>query len=429
MSSRWRQREARRASTWRQSLLFNSLLLLLPVFAAEIVTEAFSADLASQMNSPIAQIETRDQIREALGELISGSEDKREAWAARVSETLNEGNFPAARGYLLAAPYMLDEQKARSVQAAAESDTAGTQEQRYARAALIFLPDDVRATYQRVVTPPTAAEPATSAGSLPARQETDTEGGAAPAQPVSGPETMSPRDPLKTGQILSLIGRTEDLTRRSQLWLADEPVDTFTLRLRGLGLVLQEDGSSSADQFAAAASVIAAGHRANRLEDRFSDYISGRVEEALPEAPLRDSLASALETTQTMEGYAAPVLAAFRDNIEPEALLRLSRDMETIADISSRVSPSGALSVLEQVATPEDMRRAKLVTLAGGELSVALSREIGQDVLGLAQIGVKWTLLLTFQIMALAAIGMAIFWTTLSAFAQAQTMQLRAGFR
>jgi hypothetical protein len=75
------------------------------------------------------------------------------------------------------------------------------------------------------------------------------------------------------------------------------------------------------------------------------------------------------------------------------------------------------------------MRRAKLVTLAGGELSVALSREIGQDVLGLAQIGVKWTLLLTFQIMALAAIGMAIFWTTLSAFAQAQTMQLRAGFR
>lgn len=119
MSSRWRQREARRASTWRQSLLFNSLLLLLPVFAAEIVTEAFSADLASQMNSPIAQIETRDQIREALGELIPGSENKREAWAARVSETLNEGNFPAARGYLLAAPYMLDEQKARSVQAAA----------------------------------------------------------------------------------------------------------------------------------------------------------------------------------------------------------------------------------------------------------------------------------------------------------------------
>ncbi len=440
MTSRWRQREARRASTWRQSLLFNSLLLLFPVFAAEIVTEAFSADLASQVNSPDAQLETRTEIRKALGDLIPDTVDPRTAWAGRVKETLAEGDFAAARGYLLAAPYMLDEQKARSVLAAADSEGAGTQEQRHARAALIFLPDDVRAAYQRAVTPPSARtssspDPAPEAGpaaDTPTEAPADATISAAAATDIPPDDTPAAiperarRDPLKTRRTMSLLGETDDLTRQSQNWLAGEPVDTLTLRLRGLGLVLKADRSAKAADFAAAASVLTAGHRANRLEERFSAYLRSRIEDALPEAPLRQRLTGVLETTRTMQGYAGPVLSAFRDSIDPSALQRLLRDMDTIARISERVSPAGALSLLDHVATPDDMRRAKLVTLAGGELSVALSREIGRDALDLAQIGVKWTLLLTLQVMALAGFGMAIFWTTLSAFSQAQTLRLHA---
>ena len=43
----------------------------------------------------------------------------------------------------------------------------------------------------------------------------------------------------------------------------------------------------------------------------------------------------------------------------------------------------------------------------------------------LAQIGVKWSRLLVFQVMGLMALGMALIWTTLSALTQAETIRAR----
>jgi hypothetical protein len=99
--------------------------------------------------------------------------------------------------------------------------------------------------------------------------------------------------------------------------------------------------------------------------------------------------------------------------------------MIIIARLAELTSSSGAMTLVEQASTPEDMRRALLVTEAGGERSVALAREIGPKVLDLAQIGAKWTGNLIFQVMALMALVMALIWTTLSALTQAETVRHR----
>jgi len=114
---------------------------------------------------------------------------------------------------------------------------------------------------------------------------------------------------------------------------------------------------------------------------------------------------------------------AYAASIDEDALVRLSRDMKTIARLIELTSSSGALTLLEQAATPDDMRRALVVTEVGGERSIALTREIGPDVLELAQIGVKWTRTLVLQSMALVALAMALLWTALSAFTQAETIR------
>ena len=99
--------------------------------------------------------------------------------------------------------------------------------------------------------------------------------------------------------------------------------------------------------------------------------------------------------------------------------------MMIIARIAELTSSTGAITLVEQATTPEDMRRALLLSEAGGHRSVALAREMGPRVLGLAQIGVKWNRWMVFQVMGLMALGMALIWTTLSALTQAETIRAR----
>lgn len=437
MTSRWRQREALRPSTWRQSLLFNSLLLILPIFAAHIVISAYTSDIATDPLGLDARTETRERIEEELAALAPPPDRARDAWAQRVEATLNERDFSAARGYLLAAPLMLDRKDAQAVEAAAEAERAGTRDQRLARAALLFLPDNVRASYQRAIAPPVLSDmpdlasesdaPPTAEAQASDAEPTDTEG-----QLTADTETNAPAqplyDPLKTRRAISLIGDRTDLTRRSQRWLLGESRDTLTLRLAALGLILREDGTEQSESFAEAASILTAAHRAGRLEARFSRYISSRVEDALPAAPLRDRLTATFEGVRTTEDRAEDVVAAYRATVQTEALSRLTRDMAIIARLAQLTSSTGALTLVEQAATPEDMRRALLITEAGGERSVALARELGRDVLSLAQIGAQWTWGLAFQVMALTSLAVALIWVTASALGQADTLRVTSRF-
>ena len=146
MTSRWRQREVERPTTWRQSLLFNSLILLIPIFAARIVVAAYTSDIATDPLSLEARTETRQEIDSEFRKLTAPLGEERRHWASRIELTLNERDFSAARGYLLAAPLILYRQDSASVLAAADAEQSGSRDQRLARAALLFLPEDLRAS-------------------------------------------------------------------------------------------------------------------------------------------------------------------------------------------------------------------------------------------------------------------------------------------
>ncbi|MCR9271297.1 MAG: hypothetical protein ACX94B_11080 [Henriciella sp.] len=430
MTSRWRQREVQRPSTWRQSLLFNSLILLLPIFAARIVIAAFTSDIATDPLSLEARTETRQEIDAEFQSLVIPNGTERQAWAGRIDQMLDERAFSAARGYLLAAPLMLNKQDSAAVLAAADAESSGSRDQRLARAALLFLPEELRASYQRTTAPPPPVD-------LPDEDSPDS---SVAAGDLAGADEERPDTPRATGDSVRLTPITEpfaaprsffmlgdpaDLTRRSQQWLAGEPVDSLQLRLRALGLLNQEDPNPEAQAIFESASILRAAHRAGRLNDRFVGYLGSRIEDALPEAVLREELTKAFEPVMTTEARTVQVIAAFETALQPEAKERLARDMMIIARIAELTSSTGAITLVELATTPEDMRRALLLSEAGGHRSVALAREMGPEVLGLAQIGVKWSRNLVFQVMGLMALGMALIWTTLSALTQAEAIRLR----
>ncbi len=431
MTSRWRQREIERPSTWRQSLLFNSLILLIPIFAARILIAAYTSDIATDPLSLEARTETRQQIESEFRKLPAPLGEERRLWAARIDQTLQERDFSAARGYLLAAPLMLNKQDAAAVLAAADAESSGSRDQRLARAALLFLPEGLRASYQRSIAPPkmpggTEASPESTEEVEDSTPEAENDAPEGAASTTRNSAQLAPlNEPFAGQRSFFLLGDPADLTRRSQRWLAEEQVDSLQLRLRALGLLTQDDPDAEAQAMFEAASIMRAAHRAGRLSDRFASYLKSRVEDALPEEILRAELNTAFETVMTTEARTVEVLDAYRRALQPEAQDRLVRDMVIIARIAELTSSSGAITLVEQATTPEDMRRALLLSESGGHRSVALAREMGPEVLSLAQIGVKWSRILVFQVMGLMALGMALIWTTLSALTQVEAIRLR----
>jgi len=433
MASRWRQQEVKRAVTWRQSLLFNSILLLLPIMAARMVIGAYTSDLANDPMGLEARAQTRIEIDRTFRRLYDQGPEHRTIWAARIETSLEARNFSAARGYLLAAPLMLNRQDAAAVNAAAQAEEFGNVDQRLARAALLFLPDATRASYERVITPPELADMQTDAVadseavesnlSAPAGQPENMPDGAPIAQPA--PVFQPEQDPFNASEAFFLLGDPGDLTRRTQRWLANENVNSLELRLRALGLIMYDKDTDSARDFARAASILRGALRARRLSERFSTYLSGRVEDVLPELQLRQALQPVFEQVTTTDQRKVDVLKAYDAVVDPVALTRLSRDMRIIAELAALTSSSGAIGLVELTETPEEMRRALLVTQAGGDRAVALINDVGPDLLRLAQIGVQWTRLLVLQVMLLVALGMSLIWITLSTLSEAETLKRR----
>jgi len=152
-----RRRERSRQGTWRQALLFNSLLLLLIVLGSRVMTNAYTAESVGEVSDIQALNETRREIDAAFQTIVPKGNVARAFWADQISRELEARDFSAARGYLLAAPVMLEREDARAILAAAEAEETGTQDERLVRAGLLFLPNETRAEYQRAIEPPRAS--------------------------------------------------------------------------------------------------------------------------------------------------------------------------------------------------------------------------------------------------------------------------------
>ena len=382
-----RRREADRKGTWRQALVFNSLLLVLAVLAVRILVIAYTPESVGDVADVQARDETRREIDRAFETIVPDGIPARTFWAEQIARELSTRDFSAARGYLLAAPVLLDRNDRRALLAAADAEESGSHDERLARAGLLFLPNDVRANYQRAIERPYLA-----------MQDLDAASGSLPlaAPPAEAALAQQQETPDETPSGFSLVGDRADLVRRD-----------------------------SQAYYATSISILRAAGRAQRLSDAYASYLTGRVNLALPEDTTLAALRNVISTLVPASERETQVLDTYAGEINPEGLARLERDLRSIAQIASYTSPTGAVTLVELAQSPEDIRKLELVAQAGNDRAVALAKQIGPGVIDLAQIGVKWSTGLILQILALTAILIALCWTTFSALSRLRPLQRR----
>lgn len=390
----YKRKNSDTSSGWLQALVFNALLVLLPLVAARTTVEAFTPRAVGETATPEAIFETRRNVDTAFAALPPGSAERRSFWADLIDRELRERDMSAARGFLLAAPQMLDPADVRAVKAAADAETSGTEDQRIARAAMLFLPNDVRARYDRALRPP--------------RVDVASEEDAPQAEPAS----VAPAR-LRVQQRFSVLGDFGDLSDLSRRWIDGDRVDPFVLKLTGLGLIGPDHVDTETD-IALAASVLKAAHRAGRLQPGYVRYLDQRIGSVISEDTLGPALNEAVGEFAPRGIAARRTEEAFAASFSPEALPRLEKDLKQINAIAEATSPANAIDLIEYARSSDDILRARLVTEASGDRASALASQIGADVLGLAEAGQAWTRDLVLKVMLLSALAMAGLWTAAS---------------
>ncbi len=398
---------------WKLALIFNSLLIVLAVLAARIIAGAFAMQGFGVSPTPEALAETRREIDVAFKEMVPKGAAPRAFWADLVDRELRAGNMPAARGFLLAAPNMLDRSDVKLIRAAADTEPSGTEDQRLIRAALLILQTSVRVRYERAIRPPEIA--------LPIANTADGEDADSISDDVAGPETApdaeTPADAAEGGKAFSLLGDLEDLASHSQKWISGATTDSYELRMSGLGAISSEIAHGI--DMGEAASILKAARRARRLQSQYSRVLEQRLDAALPESVLRPLIEDALRETAPLSILGPKVQSAFVQAIDPRSLPRLAVEIEQINRIADATDPASTIALIEHVRDPGDMRRARLIAEAGGERAVALVSQLGADALDIADTGITWSRALILQVMGLAATAMILLWTLISALSQA----------
>ncbi|MEM9739619.1 MAG: hypothetical protein AAF829_07095 [Pseudomonadota bacterium] len=405
------RQQKRLSSGWTQSAIFNGMLLLLPVLAANVVTGVFAARDFPQTPRPAALEATRAEIKAQFAELAIEGEQSRAHWAGLVDLQLRERNMPAARGFLLAAPEMLDTRDREAVeQAAPQAVPFGTQDEQLVGAALLFLPNDVRVRYE------TANQPV----GMDMSREMVVVASVEPVEPTASVDELNeaPQVTQPTDSGFSVLGSFEDLVRNGQDWLAGETTQSFSLRITGLGLLTDRLGPPGTIDLREATSLLKAADRAARLTPGFRDRVSEDLDAVLPETDLRLAMANALAPGSTTVEQAEALEQAFLETTRVDSLGRIYAQVSQINEIVDATSPVATLAMLEHVNTETDLRRARLVAESGGDRAVALEAVIGRDVLYAARTGIELSREDVLEIMGLAAAAMALFWMVMLSFQQ-----------
>lgn len=421
-----RRRELEEKGSWRHALVFNSLLLILAVLAVRVLVNAYSTQSLDGSLDAEARDNTRREIDKAFETIVPDGVPSRAYWAEQIANELALRDFSAARGYLLAAPAMLSRNDRRALLAAVNAEESGTEDERLTRAGLLFLPNEVRADYQRAVERPGmlySEQADTRAG--------DTEMSDTANDQTPGDVTVEPLDeerpetveaapaPQMPSADFSMIGSRSDLVRRSQQWVNDETTDTLQLRLSAIGLIEAANGQTE-PALLTAISVLRAAGRAGRLNEAYITYLDERVDLALPEDELLDRLAGVVNTVAPPAVRQSQVLGAYEQSLNADGLARLRRDLASIAHIAAETTPAGAVTLIELARSPEDVRKLEVVAQSGSDRAVALAKAIGPRVTDLAQIGIRWSTSLVLQILGLIAIFAALIWSIAAAFHRMQ---------
>ena len=405
-----------RVAGWIPAILFNSLLLLMPYFAVQVIAGAYSE--SPQKDHPNAEIvaETRRAIDDAFSDIAAKGGDARLHWAQLVAKELDARNVSAARGFLLAAPQLLSREDARAIRAAANEEPSGSADQRLLRAALLFLPNDVRNGYLESARP--RGTELISTDTLPAD---DTLADVEEVVPARLPEAdlAAADDPFqqmtRTPEFY-VLGTLEDLANNSRDWVMGDRKHTVELKLAGLAMAADPSTIGvSSTRLMKAASVLKTALRTDHLDPQYARTLSQRIDVAIPDDVLAAELDEALAEVAPMRVRSERVRDAFAASIDPRAVQRLSPELDQIGRIAHSTSARGALSLLEHTRSATDVRKARLVAEAGGDRAVALASVFGGKVLSFTGTNLQWSQTTILMIMALVAAAIALVLTTVSA--------------
>jgi hypothetical protein len=391
------------------AVMFNSLLILLPVIASNTVRKAYDGVGVAETPTVDAIYQTSNRMSEAFKELSPKENDRKlPFWQDKVQRALEDRDPDALRGYLLAAPWMLGNELGKQVSARAEAESRGTPEERMIRAALQKMPESVaRAAELEMGLPQTLTAPPTAVVETAAPPAL-----AAPGEEVG--EVLQAGGRAQLDWRFELLGSYADLAGMSQRWVGGDRSEDIVFKLTGIGLVQQGISDGLSEGNIRAVSIVKSASRSKRLTIPFTDYLDARTNAAAPQEVLTPALKNALSGLATTDVRGQRVHAAFEQAIDPAGLAKLESDLEQIDKIAALTSPSATLTLLSVVEDGTDLRRARLLAEAGGAQAIALVREQGNAALRVADAGVRWDGTMFLEIMSLTAAGMLLFWVALS---------------
>ncbi len=389
------------------AVMFNSLLILLPVIAANTVRQAYEGVGVAEAPTIDAVMQTKERMDTAFADIAPNEANRKlPFWQDKVQRALEDKDADALRGYLLAAPPMLGNELGKQVRARAEAESKGTADERMIRAALQKVPESVARAIEYEIGLPQAPI-------LPAVAETTED------MPVERPgeeigEVLEAGARPELDWRFRLLGSYADLTSMSQRWVGGDWSDSIVFKLTGIGLVQQGISDGLSDSHIRAVSIVKSASRSKRLSPQFSDYLDVTTSAAVPREVLMPAIEAVLRGTATTDVRGARVRDAFAQSIDPAGLARLESDLEQIDKIATLTSPSATLTLLSVAQDGTDLRRARMLAEAGGMQAVALVKERGNDALRVADAGVRWDNSMVLEIMSLTAAGLLLFWVALS---------------
>jgi hypothetical protein len=394
---------------WMLAVMFNSLLILLPVIGANTVRKAYEGVGVAEQPTIDAIMQTKDRIDHAFEELSPNEADRKlPFWQDKVQRALEEKDVDALRGYLIAAPAMLGNDLGKQVRARAEAESKGTADERLIRAALQKMPESVaRAIEYEIGLPQAAITPPEPVVTAPVPEE------------IAGEEIGEVIEAGVRPELdwrFRLLGSYGDLAAMSQRWVGGDWSDSIVFKLTGIGLVQQGISDGLSDGHIRAVSIVKSASRSKRLTPQFTEYLDALTSAAVPQDVLMPAVEAVLGEVATTDVRGARVRDAFAQSIDPAGLKRLEIDLEQIDKIATLTSPAATLTLLSVAEDGTDLRRARMLAEAGGMQAVALVKERGNEALRVADAGVRWDNSMVLEIMSLTAAGLLLFWVALSTF-------------
>ena len=391
------------------AVMFNSLLILLPVIGANTVRKAYEGVGVAEQPTIDAIMQTKDRIDHAFEELSPKEADRKlPFWQDKAQRALEDKDADALRGYLISAPSMLGNDLGKQVRARAEAESKGTADERLIRAALQKMPESVaRAIEYEIGLPQAPLTPPEPAVAAPVAKE------------IAGEEVGEVIEAGVRPELdwrFRLLGSYGDLAAMSQRWVGGDWSDSIVFKLTGIGLVQQGISDGLSDGQIRAVSIVKSASRSKRLTPQFTDYLDALTSAAVPQDVLMPAVEAVLGEVATTDVRGARVRDAFAQSIDPVGLKRLETDLEQIDKIATLTSPAATLALLSVAEDGTDLRRARMLAEAGGMQAVALVKERGNEALRVADAGVRWDNSMVLEIMSLTAAGLLLFWVALSTF-------------